>query len=150
MPCLNIKLQATLNQCLVLSVCKTNTISSSYLSDSIPLLHPYGGDRTKGILVKCVMKCRSERKRGKLKLPSMPRKHRETFTLVKSYISLRGRHDEIKPCQLSAVIWGREQADESAAPTEWTANRYDFNKIFRTHTYVFSPNMATQFDSFAV
>lgn len=45
------------NQSLALSVCKINTISFTYLSDSIPLFQLYEGDSTKGILVRCVMKC---------------------------------------------------------------------------------------------
>lgn len=87
------------NQSLALSVCKINTISFTYLSDSIPLFQLYEGDSTKGILVRCVMKC--ERQRERLRLPSAPSKCRETFTPVKSYILLPGWHDEIKPSALS-------------------------------------------------
>lgn len=56
MPRLTIKTQTKSNQSLVLSVCKINTISFSYPSDSIPLFQLCGGDSTKGIVVKCVMK----------------------------------------------------------------------------------------------
>ncbi len=65
--CLTIKAQTTHHiKSKSCNLSKINTISFSFLSDSIPLFRCYGGDNTKEILVECVIRCESmwEKKRG--------------------------------------------------------------------------------------
>lgn len=61
-----------------------------------------------------------------------------------------GRYEEMKPLCVWAEIWWREQADESAALTEWTQYEYDFNKKKKIKAPACSVSLSlTQFGKFA-